>query len=191
MQLLVDPDFWSMLADISTALGFGMVIYAAIVGLTHLREATRTRHLEAMLRVYEMIGSKHARAQRRFIYTQLRSTPEDLTPEEREVVEEVSVTFDKIGNLVEKGLVPEDELMTTHCEIFIRAWQTLEPYIMHYRQLISENHVKSFERLYRIALDYYRKEFPGKSPPVVDVWSAIETGRQSRPEAAVEGEDIR
>src|ERR1051325_4529892 len=80
MQFLTNSNFWSILASIATVLGFAVVSYTAIIALGQLKEMTKARHLEAMLQVYEMIGSESARKHRKFIYTELKSAPEALTP---------------------------------------------------------------------------------------------------------------
>lgn len=171
MQFLTSPTFWSIAASISTVCGFGVVIYTAIIALRQLKELTKARHLEAMVKIYEIIGSKEARELRRYIYTQLCSAPESMTDKDREVFEEVSVAFDRIGNLVKRGLVPKDELFATHSEIFIKTWQKLEPYVLYYRRVISDNYVRSFEDLKNSAQAYYAHNYPGKSPIFVNAWS--------------------
>lgn len=168
-QFLSDPNFWSIWASIATVLGFIVVSYAAIVALGQLREMTKTRHLEAMLHVYEMIGSNEARKQRRFIYTELKSTPENPSDEEREIIEQVTVTFDRVGRLVESGLIPKNELLEGHSAIIIKAWSKLEPYISYQRKIIGKRHAHNFERLVQIAQDYDSKHYPEDSPRIVEV----------------------
>ena len=114
----------------TTVLGFFVIVYTVLVALGQLKEMTRTRHLEAMLRVYDIIGSHEARIQRRFIYTQLTSPPYQLSSEERDHIEDVSASFDRIGKLIEDGLVPRDMLFDSHCEMIIRCWIKLKPYII-------------------------------------------------------------
>src|SRR5256885_13103464 len=109
MYFLITQEFWSVLSSVATVVGAGVVVYAAIVALGQLKEMTKARHLEALLRVYDMIGSELARKQRRIIYTELRSEPEHLTSDERELVEQVTIMFERIGKLVESDLVPRDE----------------------------------------------------------------------------------
>ena len=171
MQFLANPEFWSILSSVATILGFVIVIYAAVVALGQLKEMTRARHLEAMLQVYEMIGSEEARKHRKFIYTELKSKPEELTPSEREHVEQVSVTFDRIGKLIESGLVPRDELLESHCEVIIRSWRRLEPYILYHRRVVGGRHGQHFEHLAATAQEYHSRHFPGQTLNVVDLWS--------------------
>jgi hypothetical protein len=118
-----------------------------------------------------MIGSEDARSKRRYLYTQLKAKPGHLTPKQRKIVEDVSVTFDRIGILMESGLVPRNELLSSHCEIFIRTWRVVEPHIVSFRETIGGRFVEHFEKLAREAEVYYSKHFPGQELFVVDVWS--------------------
>lgn len=178
MKFLANQDFWSMLASIATVIGVVILIPTAIVALRQLKEMTKARHLEAMLQVYEMIGSESARKHRKFIYTELKSTPEELTSNEREHVEQISVTFDRIGKLVASDLIPKDELFAGHCEVIIRSWNKLEPYIKHHRGMIGRHHAKHFEALAILAEEYYSKHFPGEQLEIVNVWA--DTNKSSR-----------
>ncbi len=175
MNILANPKFWSTLASIATVLGFVVVIWTAIMALNQLKEMTRTRHLEAMLRVYDLIGSQEARRHRRFIYTKLKSSPDKLTAEEREHVEQVSIEFDQIGKLVESGLVPQNELFDSHCEVVIRLWTKLESYILHHQKLIGGRHVPHFQKLAQSAQEYYEKHHKENCIRIVGV------GREEAP----------
>lgn len=145
--------FWNYLSSFATIAGAGVVIYTALLAVRQLKEMTRSRNLEAMLRVYEMISSENARTLRRYIYESLLSDPEDISPEEQRIIEEVSVLFDRVGALVDAGLVPEDLLFQSHGRMISRIWDRLEPYISHYRQ-IHPGHVSYFESLARAARQY-------------------------------------
>ncbi|MFZ4658456.1 MAG: DUF4760 domain-containing protein [Caldilineaceae bacterium] len=168
MELLTNPNFWATLASIATVLGFAVVIWAAFVALAQLKEMTRSRHLEAMLQLYEMIGSDQARADRRYIYSKLKSSPENLSSEEWDYVEKVSVIFDRIGNLANHGLVPKDEFFESHCEIIIRSWTKLEPYIRYRRRLYGGRFANQFEQLANNASKYHSKHFPDNSLDIID-----------------------
>jgi hypothetical protein len=99
-----------------------------------------------MLQVYELVSSEKARTLRKFVHENLISKPEDTTPEERQIIEEVSVVFDRVGALVSAGLVPQELLFQSHARMISRIWSRLEPYIIHYRQ-VHPGHVGYFESL--------------------------------------------
>ncbi len=181
MQLLMKPEFWSIVSSVGTVVGVAVVIYAAIVALGQLKEMTKARHLEALLRVYDMIGSEPARKQRRIVYTELKSEPENLTSDERELVEQVTVMFERIGKLVESDLVPRNELFEGHCEVILRTWTKLEPYIRHHRSLAGGRHAQHFERLAVLAEEYRLEHFPEETLEIVNMWSNPQTlSRQGR-----------
>ena len=171
MTSLLSAELWSLLASMATVLAAVLATAAAVFALRQLREMTRTRHLEAMLRVFEMMGGDEPRMQRRFIFTELKSSPDRVTPEERWKIEQVSVTFDRIGRLVQLGLVPEEELFAGHCEVIIRCWRRLKPYIEYHRQQLGGRHAKVFEGLATLAEAYHKRHFPNDRIEIVDVWS--------------------
>jgi len=158
--MLGSQNFWSNLASIATIIGAFVVICAALIAVSQLREMTKARHLEAMLRVYDMIGSEKARSSRNFIYTQLRSKPDTVTPEEREKIEEVSVMLDQVGSLVKAGLVPSDALFESHCEMITLSWKRLAPYILHRRRHLDSTFASHFEQLAESARIYQSRHSP-------------------------------
>lgn len=171
MGLFGDQAFWETLASIATSLGFVVVTVATIVALRQLRESARARRLEAILKVYEMMGSESARAARRSIYVGLDSAPNEVSATEREAIEQVSVMFDMIGNIVEMGLVSRTELFETHCEVIIRCWRKLQPYIEWHRLVLGGRHAASFERLAGLAEEYYSNNFPDEELRIVNIWT--------------------
>lgn len=162
---------WSVIASVSTTLGFGVVIVGTLLASRQLREMTRTRHLEAMLRIYELLAGEGPRSARRFIYTQLKNPPESVTAEEREQIEKVSIQMDTLGRLVSAGLVPTEQLLDGHAEVFIRAWTVLQPYVVHHRRLLGSRHGQSFEYLAGVAKEYeLRHDRPGAAT-AINMWN--------------------
>src|SRR5262249_24563216 len=135
-------------------IGVVLVIIAAFLALGQLKEMTKAGHLEAMLSVYEMIGSEKARSARAFIYTKLRSQPGEITPEEREKIEDVSVMLDQVGTLATAGLVPIESLLESHCEMIILSWDRLAPYIFYRRRHLDRTFASHFEQLANSARTY-------------------------------------
>jgi hypothetical protein len=146
--------FWNDFASLATIIGACVVIYAAFVAVSQVKEMTRARHLEGMIRVYEMIGSDRARTARRFIYSELSSEPDATSPEERDNLEYVSVSLDQIGVLVSAGLVPSEQLFGSHCEMITRSWDRLAPYILYRRHHLDHTFAVHFEELANSARAY-------------------------------------
>ena len=153
-EALGSQNFWNSAASVATIIGAIVVIYAAVVAVGQLKEMTKTRYLEAMLRVYDMIASPEARASRRFIYSELRSAPDRVTSEEREKIEEVSVMLDRVGALVSAGLVPKDLLFANHREMIIRSWEKLAPYVIYRRLHRYPSFARHFEQLANLAQNH-------------------------------------
>lgn len=147
----MDPSFWNAVTAIAAVISLVVVVYGASVALRQLKELTRTRHLEAMLSVYELIGSDQARDSRRFLYSQLRSSPGDADDNEWMHVDRVAALFDRIGSLAKANLIPVDELLDSHSDVLIRSWAVVEPYAHHRRRLTGANHVRNFEWLAELA----------------------------------------
>lgn len=147
-----DPVVWSAIAALAAVAGVCVVIAAAVITLSQLRELVRARHVDAMFRVYDLIGSEAARDARRYVHVDLTAPPGEISTVDLDNIEKVAVTLDRVGALVSAGLVPEDELMASHAEVFLRTWSKLEPYLKqrgadlglspasympHYRELAS------------------------------------------------------
>ncbi|HUC24576.1 MAG TPA: DUF4760 domain-containing protein [Streptosporangiaceae bacterium] len=146
---------WNILASVATIVAAIVVSFAAYLAVRQLKEMTKSRNLEGMLRIYEMIASEDARRSRRFIYEKLKSEPQDVSDEERRYVEDVSVMFDRVGALAEAGLIPEALLFQSHGEVITRMWDRLEPHILYRRrQPGNATHVSHFEKLAMSARKY-------------------------------------
>lgn len=145
---------WSDLASIATIISAIVVIGAALLAVQQLREMSKARYLEGMLRVYDLIASEDARASRRFIYGELTSKPEAITAKEQEKVETVSVLLDRVGALVSAGLVPKDLLLASHHDMFIRSWDKLAPYIFYRRLHGDASYVIHFEQVADMARNF-------------------------------------
>lgn len=160
---IMDSVLWSAVSSAATVTGAVVVVYAAIVAVRQLKEMTRTRYLEAMLRVYELISSDDARDTRRYIYSELRSTPDALTLEEQRQVEKASVLLDRVGSLVAAGLVPADLVLSSHSTMIANLWDRLEPYIRFHRSQRYESYVRYFEELAIAAKSFQAKGYSNQS----------------------------
>ncbi|MGH1363318.1 MAG: DUF4760 domain-containing protein [Calditrichia bacterium] len=126
-----------------------VVIISILVALRTLSEMKNARYLEAMLRIYDMIGSKEARTDRKYVCNKLPNNPGKLKAKDWEIVNRISTQLDRIANLVHHKLVPEKYLLHTHRHLFIKMWEQLEEHIVYCRcKEGAENHVKKFEKFY-------------------------------------------
>jgi hypothetical protein len=140
-------DGW-IIAGVLAAISQTLIIaIAALVAVRQLRETSRQRKFDALLRVYRTIGSSDARENRRAIYEELPNSPEKLTPEQWRLVGDVAVMFDHIGALAKFALIDEKELLETHGPMIARLWSRLEPYIQYERARLGPGRVAAFEAL--------------------------------------------
>lgn len=167
MDEIFKTEAWTLFSSISTTIAAIIAAVAAIIAIKQLREMAKTRHLEAMLRVYEMIGNESAREDRRFIFNNLSSPPELITDEERNRIERVSVTLDRVGKLIKSGLVPKEEFLNSHYEMVVRCWKVLEPYILHHENKVGGRHSSHFKYLYNVADKYHNRHFPNTEIRIV------------------------
>ena len=153
----MDATFWSAVSAIGSVLALLFVAVASWIALRQFKELVRTRHLDGILRVYDLIGSQDARAARRFVFTQLQSAPGQLTDSERENVEYIAVTMDRVGFLTINGLIPEKELLESHCEVFFRTWDKVGPHITWREQATGDRYAPHYRALAERARKYYEQ----------------------------------
>lgn len=149
--------FWDAVTAIAAVISLIVVAYGVTVALRQLKELTRNRHLEAMLRVYELIGSDQARESRRFLYSHLESDPQHVDDNAWMHVDRVATLFDRIGSLAKANLIPIGELLDSHGDVLIRSWTAVEPYVNHRRRLTGARHVQNFEWLSALARNHRMK----------------------------------
>ncbi len=167
MDEIFKTEAWTLFSSISTTIAAIIAAIAAIIAIKQLSEMAKSRHLEAILRVYEMIGNDSARHDRKFIFNNLNSPPESITDEERNKIERISVTLDRVGKLIKSGLVPKNEFLDSHYEMVIRCWKVLEPYILYHENKIGGRHAPHFKYLYDIADKYHCKHYPNTQIKIV------------------------
>jgi hypothetical protein len=153
---------WSAVSAISAATGLAVVIFATIIGLQQLRELVRARHLDAIMRVYDMISSDDARSARRHVYTQLSADPPHTSAGDWRRIEEVCVVFDKVGAMTASQLVPEDELFKSHCLVILRSWVKVEPYVDYRESILDSRYVSHFRDLAARAERYRNRFLPSE-----------------------------
>ncbi|MFC2104791.1 hypothetical protein ACFLS4_05520 [Bacteroidota bacterium] len=162
-------EIWSIASSCVTVIGFTVVIFTAIIALRQFKEMIKSRHMEGLINVYELMGNEQARIDRYHIYNKLKKDPEKISLDDWKCIQRVSTSFDKIGLLVKAGLVPKKELLESHYEVFIRSWIKLEPYIKNYRKQIGGRHVNHFEELANEAKNYHQENFPNVELKIIKV----------------------
>ena len=172
------------IAAIVTIIGFIILIFTIIIALRQFKEMIKSRHLEALIKVYELIGSESARMDRFYIFNKLNPAPDKISMDGWLYIQRVSTTFDKIGMLVKAGLIPQKELFESHYETIVRSWIKLEPYIEYYRDNIGGRHVHNFQELARKAKIYHTNNFPEEDLSPVNI-NEITLGSSNRSTCAI------
>jgi hypothetical protein len=141
-------DGWIIAGVLAAICQTAIIAVAAVIAVNQLRETSRQRKFDALLRVYRTIGSSEARNDRRVIYEELPAFPEKLTPDQWRLVGDVAVMFDHVGALAKFKLIDEDELLETHSRMISRLWSRLDPYIQYERDRLGDGQmVAAFEAL--------------------------------------------
>ena len=141
------PKDWAELGGLAASIGLFAAAFAAWAAYKQLVELVRTRKLEALSRVFDLISSVEARRARRFVMHELASPPDSITPRERDAIEQIAVDFERIGSLVRLGLVPQAELLAHHAPVIARTWQRLEPYLEYRAKVLGGNYAHNFRWL--------------------------------------------
>lgn len=161
------PNTWSDWGGIATIIAVVVAAIAAWPTYRQLAELVRTRKLEALTGVFELISSERARLDRRYIFHNLRNRPDEITPMDRDAIERVAVDFERVGSLVKLGLVPAEELLSHHAAVIARAWQVLEPYIAHRATQLRGNYAQNFLWLGNEARGYLHRTGQEGTFPIV------------------------
>jgi hypothetical protein len=151
------------LANVATVLSSIVVIVGGVIAVIQLKEMAKVRSLDGTLRIYEIIGSEGARRDRGHIYNQLNLHPNEITPEDRIIIERTLVFLDRVSTLINEGLVPRKVIFRSHGEIFVRTWRACAPYVHHLRQSSSPNFVLNLEKIALDTTKYLKVNSPNAS----------------------------
>jgi hypothetical protein len=153
--------FETLVAGLQTAL----LVVAGIVVWRQLRQAQRARYLNAVLRIYDELGSGPAYADADAALG-LPERIEDYTPEERELATWTTRVYEKLGFLVESGAIPAHYIIPLYSRRIIWTWEALQPFIKEQRALRDSDGAyrmnsdgRYFETLALRALKYRNRTF--------------------------------
>jgi hypothetical protein len=145
--ILKDSPSLTGLANIAQLIQ-GIVVLVLLLIAADIREAVKSRHLEGIRYVKDLIGSNEASEQRKWVYQELKKISWPLTDEHREIALAVCRDFDHIGYLCRKGLIPVDLIVETYNRNILDMWNRLERFIIQWRkQIKDEDYFWEFEWL--------------------------------------------
>ena len=159
-----------------------------------VREATKSRYLEALVRMFDDFGSRDAY----FDADNVLGLPqriEDYTPDELELATWVTRVNEKIAFLVESGMMPAEFVIPLYSRRILWTWDALQPFIKNERRLRDTDGAyrmggdgRYFEKLADRALRYRRGAFNRSraNPPIPQEYrdrlrALVDSGASVRP----------
>lgn len=176
-----------------------LLAVAGFVAWFQLRESSKTRYLEALVRMFDDFGSKEA-----YHYADrvlgLPKRIAEFTAEERELAIWVVRVYEKIGFLVESGMMPAEYIVPLYSRRIIWTWDALWPFIEEQVKLRNSDGAyrmggdgKYFELLYRRALAHRKRAYPKSlaNPPIPDEYRQWLQAAVARGESLLPAADAR
>jgi hypothetical protein len=105
-----------------------ILVIAGLVAWFQLRETAKTRYLEAIVRVFEEFGSEEAYHYADLVLG-LPTRIEEYTPAEVELATWVVRVYEKIGFLVESGMIPAEYIIPLYSRRIVWTWTAVQPYV--------------------------------------------------------------
>lgn len=140
--------FWPKnVSEIAQFAEAGAVVFVAIIA-RDIKESIKSRHLEGITYVRNLIGTPQASDNRRWVYKVLRTTTGPLNEDDDQKAREICRDFDHIGLLCRQGLLPMDVIAETYGRNIVDMWNRLGRFVANWRKE-SEDPVYflEFERL--------------------------------------------
>jgi hypothetical protein len=161
------PDFWTMVEAFSSILGAATVVSAGLIAVWQLREASSSRHLAVVDRLFDEMNSKENIEARRWVYQELPDDPtqgiQGLTEEGRDKVKTVLNTLDRVAFLTQQGWIPDEMTMPWLNLMVLKVWQKLRPYVDYESERRGEKDYYDGVRALAERCQRWRaKHFPGE-----------------------------
>ena len=161
------PDLWTMVEAFSSILGAATVISAGLIAVWQLKEASSSRHLAVVDRLFDEMNSKENVEARRWVYQELPDDPtqgiQGLTEEGRDKVKTVLNTLDRVAFLTQQGWVPDEMTMPWLNLMVLKAWQKLGPYVDYESERRGEKDYYNAVRALAERCQCWRaRHFPGE-----------------------------
>lgn len=142
-----------------------LVVLAGVIAWRRVREARRSRYLDATLRMFDEVGSRAA-YQDADAALGLPERIEDYTPEELELATWTTRVYEQLAFLVESGMIPAEYIVPLDSRRILWTWDALQPFIQEQRRLRDSGggyrisgDGRFFELLARRALRYRTRTF--------------------------------
>ncbi|GEM_PF-2854297 len=142
------------MVDIITAffaiLETGVLIGGLVFAYKQISEAKRVRNLQEFATLMEQWGQEEERKNRQIVMTKFPDDTSKLTDENKLIAASVATRLNRIGFMVNKKLIPEDDAVELVGAAAIRCWDKLKGYVYDMRgeyekRGISSKYLSYFE----------------------------------------------
>ncbi len=107
------PSNWQEWAAFATVVQLIVVVIALLYARRQLREATRSRNLDATRQLLDEIGAPDLRKARTHVLDRSEPISRDLSnvnEEELDLIRFVAVAYERVGYMIKQDLIPEKAL---------------------------------------------------------------------------------
>ena len=143
------------LANAATFIEVLVVIIAAVYAYDQLREASKSRNLTAAMEMINLLGKKEIKDDIAAL-DELPKNPNKVKNGQWDQIYSVSHSFNRVGLLVERGLLQQDILLGMYAETIISTWNKLKPYIDHKRETKIRRYQHYFEKLNELSIEFLK-----------------------------------
>jgi len=148
---------WEALSSISTAVSTVIIVISAVFVIFQLNEASRTRKLEVLLRLFNDLSSTEAQKNRQHIYAHLPTEPEKLSPDDLLIIDQVLSTMESVWILIDQKQIEKEFVLETYGVKFLRLWKVLYPVVEFERKRKGQFYSRRVESLIEISREYLLK----------------------------------
>ena len=146
------PCNWQDVAALFTIVQAVVVVIALFYAWHQLREATRSRELNATIQLWTEIGAPEIRKARGYVLYELPPNC-DVSKLNRDEVSSLAVAYDRVGFMIFEELLPPrafKALFTFHGDDIGLVWNKIKPFVDYTREVADPkrpNYCKCFEQL--------------------------------------------
>lgn len=126
-------DLASLAQMVEAVIAIVIFAYASVVA-REFRESIKTRYLDGMKYVRDLIATPEAGEKRDWVYNELGNVTRPLSREDADRVRAICRDFDFIGLLCRKGLLPTEIITETYSRNILEMWDRLRPSVEELRQ---------------------------------------------------------
>ncbi|HLW70313.1 MAG TPA: hypothetical protein VKS22_06800 [Candidatus Binataceae bacterium] len=142
---------WQADAAIATIVSSVAIVASAIFVVLQLRQATRDRYFQITSHLFEIWQSPEFRDDELYLLHKLPSQVwEEFVAGGRgeraeRALHRVGGFYDRVGNLIQHGLINEDDILPTIGGFAIAVWQRIEPLVLEARRRENAFLFQNFE----------------------------------------------